>query len=233
MLTRKALAKFELLDVDETGWLGGDALLQLADWVAHEIRPGQQITASARLQQATEILRFCDTRENGSVNARDFAAYYDRTASAFLKNPPPTTNPRAKARLSAKDTDEAVLSVLSSRARNTFSQLSKDGRSLAGDEVMELAEWVVSSFRPGIKVTAQQRLQEASKIVNYCDHNDSGRIILEDFVSYYDQTAMDMLKTSSPIDPTPPMTDAWHEVISAPGFLPPSSSLPFLGSLPC
>ena len=203
VLTRKALAKFELIDEENTGWLGGDSLLELANWIAHELRPGQQITASMRLHQATDLLKACDASRDGAINARDFAAYYDKTASAFLRNPQLASPAKKSSKAtSSDDTDEAVLSVLSARALTKFTQLSDDGSSISGDKLLELAEWVANSFRPGLKINAQQRLQEAAKIMRQCDKDDNGYVSLEDFVTYYDTTAASMLKTHQRLNPT-------------------------------
>ena len=101
------------------------------------------------------------------------------------------------------DKDDAVLSVLSARAANKFKQLAGGAGLISGDELMALAEWVAHSFRPGLKISAQTRLQEATKIMKHCDVEDTGCVPLQDFLVYYDKTAGAMLAAHKEYSPKP------------------------------
>ena len=47
-----ASEKFASLDRHEVGWLAGDDVMELADWMAHQLRPSERITTQIRLHEA-------------------------------------------------------------------------------------------------------------------------------------------------------------------------------------
>lgn len=205
VLARQASEKFQSLDRVGVGWLAGDDVMELADWMAHRLRPGEKITTQMRLHEATNIMKHCDSQDRGTVSQREFALYYDRTASAYLKPFQEQVGPVRQVRdiQDAHDKDDAVLSVLSARAANKFKQLAGGGGTLAGDELMALAEWVAHSFRPGVKISPQTKLQEATKIMKHCDAEDTGCVPMQEFLSYYDRTAATMLSAHKEQAPRP------------------------------
>ena len=58
-------------------------------------------------------------------------------------------------------------------------------------QVLALAEWVWTSFRPGKKISAATRLLEATKILRRADKNGNGRVDKAEFQAYYDAVAAD------------------------------------------
>merc|ERR1711998_302137 len=83
----------------------------------------------------------------------------------------------------------------SARAQKKWDELDADNSDvLDGDEVMELAEWVWKSFRPGKEITPAQRMQEATKLMGRCDKNGDGTIDREEFSVYYDEIVAQMTK---------------------------------------
>ena len=59
-------------------------------------------------------------------------------------------------------------------------------------EVLALAEWVWSSFRPGQVITAQERVAEAAKVLRRCDKDENGSIDGSEFSEYYRSVCEDM-----------------------------------------
>ena len=89
---------------------------------------------------------------------------------------------------------------LSVRAQKKWDELDKDGSGyLDGTEVLDLAEWVWCSFRPGKKITSAIRLNEATKIMTRCDENENGFIDKHEFQRYYEEIAADSFKSSLPL----------------------------------
>ena len=63
---------------------------------------------------------------------------------------------------------------------------------LDGDELLSLAEWVWSSFRPGHAISSGDRLAEARKILARCDTNGDGVVDQVEFMAYYERTSAAM-----------------------------------------
>ena len=83
--------------------------------------------------------------------------------------------------------------IMNNRAQKKWNQLDVDQSDrLEGDEVLSLAEWVWSSFRPGKSITPQERQAEARKLLNRCDLNHDGSIDREEFSKYYESIASSM-----------------------------------------
>ena len=87
------------------------------------------------------------------------------------------------------------VAVLSGRAQKKWNELDVDGsEELDGEEVLVLAEWVWSSFRPGQVITAQERVQEATKLLRRCDTNENGKIDMGEFGQYYEKICAEMFR---------------------------------------
>ena len=87
------------------------------------------------------------------------------------------------------------VAVLSGRAQKKWNELDVDGsEELDGEEVLALAEWVWSSFRPGQVITAEERVQEATKLLRRCDTNENGKIGMGEFGQYYEKICVVMFR---------------------------------------
>ena len=91
--------------------------------------------------------------------------------------------------------ETAEIEVLSARAQKKWNELDVDGsEELDGEEVLVLAEWVWSSFRPGQTITAEEREQEATKLLRRCDTNENGKIDMGEFGQYYEKICAEMFR---------------------------------------
>ena len=96
--------------------------------------------------------------------------------------------------------------VLSARAEKKWAQLDVDGNgTLDEDEVLQLAEWVWCSFRPGHAITKSQQVAEATKILRRCDKNDDGKVDKDEFQAYYDATVKGIFRSGPSPLPAPPI----------------------------
>ena len=87
------------------------------------------------------------------------------------------------------------MAVLSGRAQKKWDELDVDGsEELDGEEVLVLAEWVWSSFRPGQVITAEEREQEATKLLRRCDIDENGKIDKGEFGQYYEKICAEMFR---------------------------------------
>ena len=84
-LSGRAQKKWDELDVDGSDALDGDELMALAEWVWCSFRPGQEISASQRVQEATKLMGRCDTDGNGSIGREEFGKYYEKISGEMCK----------------------------------------------------------------------------------------------------------------------------------------------------
>ena len=85
VLTGRAQKKWDQLDVDESGFLVGEEIEALAEWVWCSFRPGLTITPKERKHEAKKIMVRCDENNDGSIDEEEFLTYYERTAAAMTK----------------------------------------------------------------------------------------------------------------------------------------------------
>lgn len=73
------------------------------------------------------------------------------------------------------------------RAEKKWNQLDLDHNgALEGDELLKLAEWVWTSFHPdGEAVSEDQKQDEASKLLRRLDSNKDGKLVFEEFGSWF------------------------------------------------
>jgi len=88
---------------------------------------------------------------------------------------------------------EVAVSMMSSRAEKKWNQLDTDQNgSLEGIEIVQLAEWVGNSFKPGKSITKEETEEEAVKLLERCDIDGDGIIDRVEFEIYYSKTAAAM-----------------------------------------
>ena len=78
---------------------------------------------------------------------------------------------------------------------------------LAWLQVLVLAEWVWSSFRPGGQISMQQKVVEATKILRRCDEDENGTIGREEFAKYYEKITVEMFRCGGMR-----WTTRWHDL---------------------
>jgi len=208
--------------VNGSDTLEGNEILQLAEWVWCSFRPGQEITLPVRDEEAEKILKRCDVNGDGAIDKYEFRDYYEQTAAAMAKfhkanakkkskSPSPMASPEMSHSTSSEvpppipgvgkeseklspDAKQEVV-TLTGRALKKFNQLDENGNgTLTGYEVLQLAEWVWCSFRPGQTITDADKAAEGAKILKRCDVNGDGAIDKYEFQDYYEQTAAAMAK---------------------------------------
>jgi len=97
-----------------------------------------------------------------------------------------TASPTAAAVATASGTSAAVNAMMDNtqRAEVEWMKLDVGKRGmLEMEDVMELSEWVWTSFRPGQEITAQELSAEASRLLSRCDEN--GTLHKDAFRQYY------------------------------------------------
>jgi len=198
ILNDRALKKWAELDVDRSGQLEGEEILSLADWVWSSFRPGKAITSEARQKEAAKILRRCDTNADGTIDREEFAEYYETVSAQLIKFNEAMTKKKkaAKADIVELSSEERTqVTILTGVAKKKWEELDADrsGR-LDGEEIMIMAEWVWSSFRPGKVVTDEERQKEAAKLLHRCDSDEDGSISAQEFSVYYEHLAAATIK---------------------------------------
>jgi Ca2+-binding EF-hand superfamily protein len=69
----KAFAKFKTLDPDGRGYLDGEQVMELAEWVWLSFRPGQhKPDPSVKNQEALALMHHCDANQDGKLQEWEF-----------------------------------------------------------------------------------------------------------------------------------------------------------------
>ena len=207
VISARAEAKWNELDVDQSGTLEGEEVAVLAEWVWCGFRPGQKISAGEKENEIKKIMAQCDKNSDGCIDWWEFKVYYDEiVADITLRRnlnlqrlekvaQQAVENFKKKPAALPKMTDKEKVSVLDGKAKDKWDELDlNQNGTLEGEEIMLLAEWVWCSFRPGKTISDTQRMSEATKIMRRCDKNDDEKIDKEEFKRYYDNTVKDILR---------------------------------------
>ena len=60
-------------------------VLALAEWVWTSFHPGEQITTTLRMLEATRILHECDKDTSGSISQLEFFEYFEKTTTDVFR----------------------------------------------------------------------------------------------------------------------------------------------------
>jgi len=106
--------------------------------------------------------------------------------------------PGSESHIPALTEEEAVqVSKLNARAEKKWLQLDQDRTGyLEGDEILNLAEWVVRSFHSDPKhepVTQEEKMKMVAKILIRCDVNEDGMIDRDEFFPFYNKKAAEIM----------------------------------------
>jgi len=164
IMTSDADEKWRELDANEDGTLDDDEALTLAEWVYSSFRKGgleEDVEEDGVLAEAARLLKRCDTDEDGVVNKTEFRDYYRRMAEAVLKFRRALSEEKGltRAEMDAYEPNEWDDTVLCDHIEHAFSMRDAEkkwdelddmstGKLSEENDIMELAEWVWSSFRP-------------------------------------------------------------------------------------
>ena len=77
VISARAEAKWNELDVDQSGTLEGEEVAVLAEWVWCGFRPGQKISAGEKENEIKKIMAQCDKNSDGCIDWWEFKVYYD------------------------------------------------------------------------------------------------------------------------------------------------------------
>ena len=126
---------------------------------------------------ALEILGFGQPRDKGKGKGNKGASPSlgmspPATASLFTT---PDTSPGEK--MNREEAETAYVVVMSGRAEKKWDELDVDRNGmLVGDEVLALAKWAWSSFRPGEAITVQEKIAEVEP--NLTQRNPTASIVV-------------------------------------------------------
>ena len=94
-----------------------------------------------------------------------------------------------------KAQDMAQVAALSKRAEKKWAQLDMNGNDyLEGSELEGMAAWVWSSFHPGERMTAKDRLETQLRMLEACDKDGNGKVDRREFGVYYEKVCEESFK---------------------------------------
>jgi len=144
-----AMIKFREIDVDNSGMLDKDEVLQLAEWTWSSFHEGAEPSAQEIQAEAGRLMQACDANNDGVIMDQEFETWYLETLEAIESN------------RKAADSEETPVAVVEEKqtdakdetmeaAMKQFHEIDIDESGmLDGDEVLELAKWTWRSFHEG------------------------------------------------------------------------------------
>ena len=85
-------------------------------------------------------------------------------------------------------TEVTAINDMNIRAEKKFKSLDVDENGfLEGDEIVEAAMWIWSSYNEGKTLTPEQRRVEGEKLLQRHDDNNDGKMDLAEFTSYFEK----------------------------------------------
>ena len=193
--SERAMKKFKELDADRSGFLEGDELLRLSEWVWSSFHPdGAPLAEGEKAAFVQKMLHRIDENADGRLSAAEFEDYFVKTAASIGRFR------KSRASLAAKETKRSLRVVaadkgadpvvVGARAMKKFQALDADGSGfLEGDELLALAEWVWSSFHPeGTPLTEGEKAAMVEKLLHRIDENSDGKLSAAEFEDYFNKT---------------------------------------------
>lgn len=190
----RARKKFEQLDQDDSGFLEGDELLLLAEWVLTSFDPEKKYDADDKERMKHKLIQRMDTLteeddEDGEMygdNKFSFDEFQDwylhmthdiyerRHANAEAKKEQAAKNKAAQQLQEEielmKDMSKRDLDLLS-RAHERFDTLDKNHNgSIEGKEMDAMADWTWQMFHPDQTATTEQRDAFREKLASRHPH---------------------------------------------------------------
>ena len=188
-----ARAKFRELDKDDSGTLEGDELVALAEWIWSSFHPeGVACSAEEKAAMVEKLLHRLDENEDGRLSFSEFEEYFERTAEAMKRyrhRAAPRQRIKPQARIVSRP-EVVAAAEINGRAMKKFRELDVDGSgALEGAELVQLAEWVWSSFHPDGQVMGDAEKEAfVEKLLYRIDENQDGKLTADEFQEYFIKT---------------------------------------------
>lgn len=80
-----AQAKFNELDTNQNGYLEGEELIKLAEWVFDAFHPKDKMTDYQKATETSKLLIRLDQNHDGKMDFGEFEAWFNRTSDAMQR----------------------------------------------------------------------------------------------------------------------------------------------------
>jgi len=214
-LLGRAKTKFDQYDVDNSGTLGTDEVLQIADWVWQNFEPnGEPLKETQRLELANHLIDKYDRDNSKTLNFKEFVDWFLETTKRLeererLKNAEDDESesdhggtPMDIIENIYQQGSKMTLKQALRRARAHYDDLDKDDTGLLeGPEVGDMAEWALRSFQPGNrKIEDFEKLEFCDSLMKVADANGDKCIDFDEFADWFTNTLCDIAKANKLID---------------------------------
>ena len=173
-----AEAEFDALDKDKSGYLEGNELHELADWVWRSFHPDETITAEDRMSETAKLMKACDGSSDGRVDKEEFLPWYEHHSTAVnnfnkalavkqAKNGP--CKPELASKLS--HAKAKLISAATKQAERKAFMAREEATALNADMVEESAQLVQAKVRvdaiqdPKQKEAATKQLEKKGETI--------------------------------------------------------------------
>jgi len=215
-LLGRAKTKFDHFDIDKSGTLGSDEVLELADWVWNNFEPdGEPLTQSQRLNLANKLLEKYDDDGDGMLSFEEFVDWFLETHE-FLEEAKNSKfedveDHEQRGFVSAESVVQAVFATGENgsmrsmtlkeairKAREKYAELDRDKSGLLeGNECTEIANWSLKTFQPGgQKITDLEHDEYCDILLEICDANGDKKVDFDEFAEWFVGALVDIAKTN-------------------------------------
>merc|ERR1712166_1300859 len=118
---------------------------------------------------------------------------------------------RERIAIQADEIFDAHINKLMLRARKKFDQFDVDGNGLLeGDELVNIGEWLWSSFHPGDEASEKKKEAEGLKLLFRQDENGDGALSFDEFEGWFRKTCAAIEKYRRGLSQKPNLKAAEH-----------------------
>merc|ERR1712166_117034 len=200
----RARKKFDQFDYDGNGLLEGHELVDLGEWLWSSFHPGDEASEDKKEAEGLKLLYRQDENGDGALSFDEFEGCFRKTCVAIekyrrglsqkpnlkCKAPKKQKMPeRERIAIQADEIFDAHINKLMLRARKKFDQFDVDGNGLLeGDELVNIGEWLWSSFHPGDEASEKKKKAEGLKLLFRQDENGDGALSFDEFEGWFRKT---------------------------------------------
>merc|ERR1712166_1661642 len=161
------------------------------------------VDAAQAAEQAAEFVRQAEAEARSQPRDTSAAAMSDveamhanRVTAAVVTLPSPVLTPRVAPErtrivINAEDVFDAHINKLMLRSRKKFDHFDYDGNGLLeGAELVDLGEWLWSSFHPSEAASEKKKEAEGLKLLFRQDENGDGALSFEEFEGWFRKTCV-------------------------------------------